>query len=162
MLKIERDAVMNLDGAIRGARNPMNSWAKSDSYYDENGKLISSITRLKGGVREETVYNADGTVVTSFYTGNKLTGVKTVNTDGTAVLEEYLENGSVRVTKYDANGNVTEVTVDGKPIEGEKENNNFWIIIAISAAALIAVAVLVIVLVKIKKKNAAEEAANEA
>ena len=37
MLKIERDAVMNLDGAIRGARNPMNSWAKSDSYYDENG-----------------------------------------------------------------------------------------------------------------------------
>ena len=40
MLKIERDAVMNLDGAIRGARNPMNSWAKSDSYYDENGKFI--------------------------------------------------------------------------------------------------------------------------
>ena len=40
MLKIERDAVMNLDGAIRGARNPMNSWAKSDSYYDANGKFI--------------------------------------------------------------------------------------------------------------------------
>ena len=31
---------MNLDGAIRGARNPMNSWAKSDSYYDENGKFV--------------------------------------------------------------------------------------------------------------------------
>ena len=40
MLKIERDTVMNLDGAIRGARNPMNSWAKSDSYYDENGKFV--------------------------------------------------------------------------------------------------------------------------
>ena len=40
MLKIERDAVINLDGAIRGARNPMNSWAKSDSYYDENGKFV--------------------------------------------------------------------------------------------------------------------------
>ncbi len=40
MLKIERDAVMNLDGAIRGARNPMNSWAKSDSYYDENGRFV--------------------------------------------------------------------------------------------------------------------------
>lgn len=40
MLKIERDAVMNLDGAIRGARNPMNSWAKSDSYYDANGKFV--------------------------------------------------------------------------------------------------------------------------
>ena len=40
MILIERTAVMNLDGAIRGARNPMNSWAKSDSYYDENGKFI--------------------------------------------------------------------------------------------------------------------------
>ena len=40
MLKIERDSVMNLDGAIRGARNPMNSWANSDSYYDANGKFV--------------------------------------------------------------------------------------------------------------------------
>ena len=40
MIIIERSHVMNLDGAIRGARNPMNSWAKSDSYYDENGKFI--------------------------------------------------------------------------------------------------------------------------
>ena len=40
MILIERTSVMNLDGAIRGARNPMNSWAKSDSYYDENGKFI--------------------------------------------------------------------------------------------------------------------------
>ncbi len=40
MILIERTAVMNLDGAIRGARNPMNSWAKSDSHYDENGKFV--------------------------------------------------------------------------------------------------------------------------
>ncbi len=40
MILIEKTAVMNLDGAIRGARNPMNSWAKSDSYYDENGKFV--------------------------------------------------------------------------------------------------------------------------
>lgn len=38
MLKVERTSVMNLDGAIRGARNPMNSWDKSDSYYDEIGR----------------------------------------------------------------------------------------------------------------------------
>ncbi len=37
MILIERTAVMNLDNAIRGARNPMNSWARSDSGYDENG-----------------------------------------------------------------------------------------------------------------------------
>ena len=40
MILIDKTSVMNLDGAIRGARNPMNSWAKSDSYYDENGKFI--------------------------------------------------------------------------------------------------------------------------
>ena len=40
MLKIERASVMNFDNAIRGARNPMNSWAKSDSYYDGNGNFV--------------------------------------------------------------------------------------------------------------------------
>lgn len=37
MIKIERSAVMNLENAMRGARNPMNSWNRSDSFYDENG-----------------------------------------------------------------------------------------------------------------------------
>ena len=40
MIKIERDAVMNLENAIRGARNPMNSWARMDSSYDENGNFV--------------------------------------------------------------------------------------------------------------------------
>lgn len=40
MIKLERYSVMNLENAIRGARNPMNSWDKSDSYYDENGNYI--------------------------------------------------------------------------------------------------------------------------
>lgn len=40
MLKTERSAVMNLEGAIRGARNPMNSWNRMDSYYDENGCFV--------------------------------------------------------------------------------------------------------------------------
>ena len=40
MIKIERYSVMNLENAIRGARNPLNSWARSDSYYDENGNYI--------------------------------------------------------------------------------------------------------------------------
>ena len=31
---------MNLENAIRGARNPMNSWARMDSYYDEDGNYI--------------------------------------------------------------------------------------------------------------------------
>ena len=31
---------MNLENAIRGARNPMNSWNKQDSYYDEDGQFV--------------------------------------------------------------------------------------------------------------------------
>ena len=40
MLLTERSAVMNFEGAIRGARNPMNSWHRMDSRYDENGSFI--------------------------------------------------------------------------------------------------------------------------
>lgn len=40
MIKIEKARVMNLEGAIRGARNPMNSWNRSDSRYDSDGSYI--------------------------------------------------------------------------------------------------------------------------
>lgn len=40
MITIERVSVMNIDNAIRGARNPMNSWGKMDSEFDENGNYI--------------------------------------------------------------------------------------------------------------------------
>jgi len=31
---------MNLENAMRGARNPMNSWGRMDSYYDDSGNYI--------------------------------------------------------------------------------------------------------------------------
>lgn len=40
MIRIERASVMNMENAIRGARNPMNSWARMDSGYDENGNFV--------------------------------------------------------------------------------------------------------------------------
>ena len=40
MLKVDHVSVMNLENAIRGARNPLNSWARMDSYYDEDGNYI--------------------------------------------------------------------------------------------------------------------------
>ena len=40
MLTVDRICVMNFENAIRGARNPMNSWAKMDSYYDEGGRFV--------------------------------------------------------------------------------------------------------------------------
>lgn len=33
MIKLEKTDVMNFENAIRGARNPMNSWDRSDSYF---------------------------------------------------------------------------------------------------------------------------------
>ena len=51
MLSVKNTAVMNLDNAIRGARNPMNSWAKSDSYYDEEGRFVLGPTDLDFGHR---------------------------------------------------------------------------------------------------------------
>ena len=51
MIKLERLSVMNLENAMRGARNPMNSWDKSDSYYDEKGNYILGENDLGLGMR---------------------------------------------------------------------------------------------------------------
>ena len=40
MILIERTSLMNFENAIRGARNPMKSWARMDSSYDENGNFL--------------------------------------------------------------------------------------------------------------------------
>ena len=40
MIKLENTKVMNFEGAIRGARNPMNSWDRMDSSYDKDGNYI--------------------------------------------------------------------------------------------------------------------------
>ena len=40
MILLERTSVMNFENAIRGARNPMNSWARMDSTYDEKGNFL--------------------------------------------------------------------------------------------------------------------------
>ncbi len=51
MLKVERSCAMNFDNALRGARNPMNSWAKSDSRYDENGNFVLGEADISLGER---------------------------------------------------------------------------------------------------------------
>ena len=40
MLTVSNISVMNFENAIRGARNPMNSWARMDSSYDEGGNFV--------------------------------------------------------------------------------------------------------------------------
>ena len=51
MIKLERTSVMNLENAIRGARNPMNSWNRMDSYYDENGQYVLGPNDLDLAIR---------------------------------------------------------------------------------------------------------------
>ena len=51
MLKVERISVMNMENAIRGARNPLNSWARMDSYYDEDGNFVLGENDLSLAVR---------------------------------------------------------------------------------------------------------------
>ncbi|MBQ2767959.1 MAG: hypothetical protein IJF49_07800 [Clostridia bacterium] len=40
MLTCERTSVMNLENAIRGMRNPLNSWDRSDSYCSADGYVL--------------------------------------------------------------------------------------------------------------------------
>lgn len=43
MIKLERAQVMNLEGALRGMRNPLDSWEKSDSGYqltEDGGRYV--------------------------------------------------------------------------------------------------------------------------
>ena len=40
MLSVKNSSVMNLENAMRVARNPLNSWARSDSFYDEEGNYV--------------------------------------------------------------------------------------------------------------------------
>ena len=51
MLSVKNAEVMNFKNAIRGARNPMNSWARSDSYFDENGNYVLGENDLSLAVR---------------------------------------------------------------------------------------------------------------
>ena len=40
MLKLDHVTVMNLENAMRGARNPLNSWGRSDSAYNANDEYV--------------------------------------------------------------------------------------------------------------------------
>ena len=40
MLTVSNISVMNFENAIRGMRNPMNSWDRMDSHTDENGRFV--------------------------------------------------------------------------------------------------------------------------
>ena len=47
MIRMTQVNTYNLENALRGARNPMNSWDKSDSYYNGQGQYILGENDLK-------------------------------------------------------------------------------------------------------------------
>lgn len=51
MLKVKNTSVMNIENAIRGARNPLNSWDKSDSGFDADGHYVVGPADLEFGRR---------------------------------------------------------------------------------------------------------------
>lgn len=51
MILCENTQVMNFEAAIRGARNPMNSWSRMDSYYNEKGQYVLGKNDLDLAVR---------------------------------------------------------------------------------------------------------------
>ena len=51
MLTVAHAEVLNLHNAIRGARNPMNSWARSDSYFNDKGEFVLGVNDLSLAIR---------------------------------------------------------------------------------------------------------------
>lgn len=51
MILCERISVMNFENAIRGARNPMDSWDRSDSYHAADGSFVLGEADLALGRR---------------------------------------------------------------------------------------------------------------
>ena len=50
MIKVENIDVFNFEGAIRGMRNPKNSWDKSDSgYCDDKPNCVGCVMYLDDG-----------------------------------------------------------------------------------------------------------------
>lgn len=56
MIKIENTEVFGWEAAIRGMRNPMNSWDKSDSYFDNEDYILGENDHYKLAVHNLEYY----------------------------------------------------------------------------------------------------------
>jgi len=51
MITLEKTDIFNLENALRGARNPMNSWERGDSAYASDGRYVLGENDLNLAVR---------------------------------------------------------------------------------------------------------------
>ena len=106
MLKTDKTCVMNLDNAIRGARNPMNSWAKSDSGYDSRGNFVLGDADLALAVKLCTAGSDHRKFIRQIF----------VSVDITAPLYWWKEFDTYKVGTV-ANSTSTMHRIHAKPIE---------------------------------------------
>ena len=106
MLSIDKTSVMNFENAMRGARNPLNSWARSDSYYDEKGSFVFGENDLNLAMR----------LCRSGSDHRKFIRMIFVCTDITAPLYWWKEYDTYKVSTV-ANSTSTMHKIHSKPFE---------------------------------------------
>lgn len=107
MIKLDKVNVMNFENAIRGARNPMNSWNKMDSYYDENNNFVLGKNDLSLATRLRNAGTADH---------RKFLRQIFVSVDITAPLYWWKEYDTYKVATT-ANSTSTMHKIHSKPFE---------------------------------------------
>lgn len=107
MIKLDKVNVMNFENAIRGARNPMNSWNKMDSYYDENNNFVLGENDLSLATRLRNAGTADH---------RKFLRQIFVSVDITAPLYWWKEYDTYKVATT-ANSTSTMHKIHSKPFE---------------------------------------------
>lgn len=107
MIKLEKVSVMNFENAIRGARNPMNSWGRMDSHYDENNNFILGENDLSLATRLRNAGTADH---------RKFLRQIFVSVDITAPLYWWKEYDTYKVSTV-ANSTSTMHKIHSKPFE---------------------------------------------
>lgn len=107
MIKLERTSVMNFENAIRGARNPMNSWDRMDSHYDENNNFILGENDLSLATKLRNAGTADH---------RKFLRQIFVSVDITAPLYWWKEYDTYKVATV-ANSTSTMHKIHSKPFE---------------------------------------------
>jgi len=108
MLSVKETSVMNFENAIRGARNPMNSWKRMDSHTDENGNFVFGPNDLDLAVR----------LVTSGTDHRKFMRMIFVCADVTAPIYWWKEYDTYKIATV-ANSTSTMHKIASKPFQME-------------------------------------------
>ena len=109
MIKFENTEVMNFEGALRGMRNPLNSWEKSDSYYEDlDGERYFKIGRRDLALAQKLIKAGSD--------HRKFLRQIFVSVDITAPLYWWKEFDTYKVATV-ANSCSTMHTIHSKPIE---------------------------------------------